>query len=208
MQQRTKRSQHLVFGAFARGPFCGITNRTMLCPTCVKYINPFLGKQFPKTMTWSTFALSKQGRAMLHTDVHNLAGSTNCAFLWAKAKVVVCVSRMRGVIVPSKPSRARTSKSSCTTPAASLFVFLLNSTTQCNHGQGFDFLWLVIPQVLCLTLNKPNNEPCNSTVSLTANAPVRVLRVTFPSQEGGIPARTHRILAQERQSHSGSGRIC
>ena len=86
MQQRTKRSQHLVFGAFARGTFCGVTNCTLLYPICVKYINQFLAKQLPKTMTWSTFALSRQVRAMVHTDMHNLAGSTNCAFSLGQSK--------------------------------------------------------------------------------------------------------------------------
>ena len=37
---------------------------------------------------------------------------------------VVCILRMRGVTAPSKPSRARTLKSGCVTPAAShLFFF-------------------------------------------------------------------------------------
>ena len=31
-------------------------------------------------MTWSTFTLSQQVKAMTHTDAHNLAGSTNLAF--------------------------------------------------------------------------------------------------------------------------------
>ena len=86
MQQRTKRSKHLVFGAFAHGPFCGITNRTALYPNCVKYINQFLGKQLPKTMTWSTFAISHQVRAAPHMDVRNLAGSSNCAFSLGQTK--------------------------------------------------------------------------------------------------------------------------
>ena len=151
MQQRDKRSQHLVFGAFAHGPFCGVMNRTLLYPTCVKYINQFLAKQLPKTMTWSTFALSSKCALWFIPMRATWQVPLTVHSLWAKAKVVVYASKMRGVIVPSKPSRARTSKSSCATPAASLFVFLRNSTMQCNHGQGFDFLWLVTPRVLCLT---------------------------------------------------------
>ena len=85
-QRREKRSQHLVFGAYAHGPFCGITNRTLLYPKCVKYINQFLAKQMPKTMTWSTFALSQQVKAETHTDARNLAGSTNCAFSMCQSK--------------------------------------------------------------------------------------------------------------------------
>ena len=86
IQRREKRSHHLVFDAYAHGPFCGITNRTLLCPKCVKYINQFLAKQLPKTMTWSTFALSQQVTAETHTDAHNLAGSTNCAFSMCQGK--------------------------------------------------------------------------------------------------------------------------
>ena len=86
IQRREKRSQHLVFGAYAHGPFCGITNRTLLYPKCVKYINQFLAKQLPKTMTWSTFALSQQVKAETHTDAHNLAGSTNWAFSMCQSK--------------------------------------------------------------------------------------------------------------------------
>ena len=86
IQRREKRSQHLVFGAYAHGPFCGITNRTLLYPKCVKYINQFLAKQLPKTMTWSTFALSQQVKAETRTDAHNLAGSTNCAFSMCQSK--------------------------------------------------------------------------------------------------------------------------
>ena len=86
IQRREKRSQHLVFGAYAHGPFCGIKNRTLLYPKCVKYINQFLAKQLPKTMTWSTFALSQQVKAETHTDARNLAGSTNCAFSMSQSK--------------------------------------------------------------------------------------------------------------------------
>ena len=86
IQRRDKCSQHLVFGANAHVPCCGITNGTLLYPTCVKYINQFLGKQLPKTMTWSTFALSQQVKAMTHTDARNLAGSTNCAFSMGQSK--------------------------------------------------------------------------------------------------------------------------
>ena len=86
IQRRDKRSQHLVFGAYAHGPFCGITNRTLLYPKCAKYINQFLAKQLPKAMTWSTFALSQQVKAEIHTDSRNLAGSTNCAFSMCQSK--------------------------------------------------------------------------------------------------------------------------
>ena len=135
IQRREKRSQHFVFGAYARGPFCGITNRTLLFP---KY--QFLAKQLPKSMTWSTFALSQQVKAETHTDARNLAGSTNCAFSMRQSKGGGLYVEDEGATAPSKPSRARTLKSSCATPAASPFVFLLNSTMQCNHGQGFVFL--------------------------------------------------------------------
>ena len=123
IQRREKRFQRLVFGACAHGPFCGITNRTLLYPKCVKYINQFLAKQLPKTMTWSTFALSQQVKAETHTDAHNLAGSTNCAFSMCQSKGGGLCIEDEGGNRTIQTKQARTFKSNCTTPAASLFVF-------------------------------------------------------------------------------------
>ena len=86
MQKRGKRSRRLVYGAYAHGPFCGITSRMLCHPMCVKYINQFLSKHLPKGVTWSTFAITKQLRATIHTDSRNLHGSTNCAFSLGQTK--------------------------------------------------------------------------------------------------------------------------
>ena len=86
-QNKTRRNREIlksnsqffyhVFGAWTHGGCQGITRLTKKLPRVVQCINNFLTHHAPSGFQHTSFVISRETRASVHRDFHNLAGSSN-----------------------------------------------------------------------------------------------------------------------------------
>ena len=75
-REATKSGRSYSLGAYAHGPFAGLTNATMEQVWFVRYVNEYL-KAKGATEGWSSFVVNFNTEASLHKDSNNLPGSMN-----------------------------------------------------------------------------------------------------------------------------------
>ena len=72
----------------------GITTIAKTYPLACKYVNEWIANQARKGLTWTSFAINRDAKSLLHTDCRNLKESENFAvsfgdfkggFLWIEA---------------------------------------------------------------------------------------------------------------------------
>ena len=75
----TDQSYYHNWGFFSFSGMQGITNITKRFPDACLYLNEWIGKHARKGFTWTSIAVNRDAKSLLHADSRNLRGSDNFA---------------------------------------------------------------------------------------------------------------------------------